>query len=198
MYKQIFIGNYFMSNRTKNYSAFYVAEPFSPSNLGAHATKDFCYYNTLRMWKGKDASFPFVNAHDATYSVRDGSNWETTLKPRLRERLRVSKNIILFLSENTKNSRALREEIEYGIGTLGLPVIVVYPDYESKSALLDRNGNLKQEVKNLWDNLSKFRDLMGNVPTLHIPMNKDTIRKALNNSSFTVQHKCENDVYIYR
>jgi hypothetical protein len=24
-----------------NYSAFYVAEPFNPSSLGAHATKDF-------------------------------------------------------------------------------------------------------------------------------------------------------------
>lgn len=33
-----------------NYCAFYVAEPFSESALGAHATKDFVYYNTLRMW----------------------------------------------------------------------------------------------------------------------------------------------------
>lgn len=187
-----------MSNRTKNYSAFYVAEPFSPSNLGAHATKDFCYYNTLRMWKGEDASFPFVNAHDATYSVRDGSDWEKTLKPRLRERLRVSKNIILFLSKNTESSDALREEIEYGIGTLGLPVIVIYPDYKSKSDLLDENGNLKEEVKKLWNNLPEFRDLMSSVPTLHIAMNKETIRKALNEKSFSVQHKCINDVYIYR
>lgn len=186
-----------MPNRTKNYSAFYVTEPFSPSNLRENATKDFCYYNTLRMWKGADASFPFVNAHDATYSVRDGSDWERTLKPRLRERLRVSKNIILFLSERTENSRALREEIEYGIGALGLPVIIVYPDYSSESDLLDENGNLKQEVKKLWNNLPKFRDLMGDVPTLHIPMNKETIRKALNEKSFTVQHKCVNDVYIY-
>lgn len=189
-----------MSNRTKNYSAFYVAEPFSPSNLGANATKDFCYYNTLRMWKGADASFPFVNAHDATYSVRDGSDWEKTLKPRLRERLRLSKNIILFLSENTKNSRALREEIEYGVGTLGLPIIVVYPDYSEESDLLDKNSNLKKDVTDLWDNLPVFRNLMGSVPTLHIPMNKNSIRKALNNINFTIQHKHnrENKCYLYR
>jgi len=62
--------------RNSNYTAFYVAEPFEPVSLGAHATKDFCYYNTLRAWKGKDTSFPFNDAHAKTYSVRDGSNWE--------------------------------------------------------------------------------------------------------------------------
>ena len=103
-----------MTYRNCNYTAFYVDEPFSTSQLGAHATKDFCYYNMLRAWRGSDILFPFNDAHARTYSVRDGSNWETTLKPRLRERLRYSKNIILFLSSNTKYSRALREEISYG------------------------------------------------------------------------------------
>ena len=101
-----------MAYRNGNYTAFYVAEPFNPSSLGANATKDFQYYNVLRMWKGADATFPFVDSHDKTYSVRDGSDWEYTLKPRLRERLRNSKNIILILSSITTNSRALREEID--------------------------------------------------------------------------------------
>ena len=43
--------------RTGNYCAFYVAEPFNPGPLAAHLTKDFVYYNTLRMWKGADSSF---------------------------------------------------------------------------------------------------------------------------------------------
>ena len=81
-----------------NYSAFYVSEPFSESSLGAHASKDFCYYNMLRAWKGLDSSFPFNNAHDTTYNVRDNSDWETTLKPRLHQRLRNSQNLIYFLS----------------------------------------------------------------------------------------------------
>lgn len=34
-----------MANRTGNYCAFYVAEPFNQNNLGANAAKDFCYYN---------------------------------------------------------------------------------------------------------------------------------------------------------
>ena len=119
-----------MAYRNGNYAAFYVAEPFNASALGAHATKDFCYYNMLRAWKGKDSSFPFNDSHDKTYNVRDNSNWELTLKPRLRERLRSSKNIVLFLSSNTVSSRALREEIDYGINDQGLPVIVIYPALE--------------------------------------------------------------------
>ena len=121
-----------MAYRNGNYAAFYVAEPFNASALGAHATKDFCYYNMLRAWKGKDSSFPFNDSHDKTYNVRDNSDWELTLKPRLRERLRSSKNIVLFLSSNTVSSRALREEIDYGINDQGLPVIVIYPEYDSK------------------------------------------------------------------
>ena len=49
-----------MDYRNGNYAAFYVAEPFNASALGAHATKDFCYYNMLRAWKGKEASFPLM------------------------------------------------------------------------------------------------------------------------------------------
>lgn len=187
-----------MTNRTKNYTAFYVTEPFDESNLGANKQKDFCYYNLLKAWKAKDSTFPFVNAHDATYSVRDGSDWEKTLKPRLHARLAVSKNIILFLSERTINSRALREEIEYGISTKGLPVIVIYPDYSEKSELLNADGkSLNDEIKKLWDNLPVFRDLMKDVPTLHIPMNKEVIRNALNDRELTVKYKCKPDIYIY-
>ena len=131
--------------RNGNYCAFYVAEPFSERGLGANATKDFVYYNMIRAWKGKNSSFPFIDSHDKNYNVRDGSDWETTLKPRLRERLRESKNIVLFLSEKTVSSRALREEIDYGINDQGLPVIVVYSDYDSKASLL-KDCSLKKEV----------------------------------------------------
>lgn len=186
-----------MAYRNGNYTAFYVAEPFSESGLGANATKDFVYYNMLRAWKGTDTIFPFIDSHDKNYNVRDGSDWEKTLKPRLRDRLAKSKNIILFLSERTVSSRALREEIDYGINTQGLPVIVVYPDYDSKASLL-KDGSLKQEIKDLWDKLPKFRDNMSKVPTLHIPMKKDIIKMALENDGFKLNTKKEADVYIYK
>lgn len=182
-----------------NYCAFYVSEPFNESSLGAHATKDFCYYNMLKAWKGLDNSFPFNNAHDTTYNVRDNSDWETTLKPRLRERLRNSKNIVLFLSSNTLNSRAVREEIEYGVNSLGLPVIVIYPELKTKDDLLtsDKN-NLNNVVKNLWNKLPVFRDSKSKVPVLHVPINKDTIKMALNNSDFRIDSGKNPNDYFYK
>lgn len=186
-----------MAYRNGNYTAFYVAEPFNSSSLGANATKDFCYYNLLRSWKGADASFPFIDSHNKTYSVRDGSDWEQTLKPRLRERLRNSKNIVLILSSSTVNSRALREEIDYGINDQGLPAIVIYPEYDSKEKLLI-NGSLKQSVKNLWDKLPVFRDSMKNVPTLHVPIKKDLIQAALLHSDFMVDSKGAADIYWFK
>lgn len=185
-----------MAYRNGNYTAFYVAEPFSTSTLGANATKDFCYYNMLRTWKGANSSFPFNDSHDKTYNVRDNSDWETTLKPRLRERLRISKNIVLFLSSYTANSRALREEIDYGINDQGLPVIVIYPEYETKESLLT-NGSLKQAVKNLWNSLPVFRDSMKNVPTIHVPMNKNLIEKSLSDKDFMVTTKTNVGIFRY-
>lgn len=183
-----------MPNRTANYTAFYVAEPFNETNLGANAAKDFCYYNMLKAWKASDSAFPFVNAHDKTYNVRDGSDWESTLKPRLHQRLRTSKNVILFLSSNTKNSRALNEEIDYAINTLGLPIIVVYPDFSTKEDIADSNG-LKQQVKDLWDKLPIFRDNMSKVATIHIPMNKALITSALYDSDLKVQTMVVGEYY---
>lgn len=186
-----------MTVRNGNYCAFYVAEPFSETALGAHATKDFVYYNLLKSWKGGDSSFPFVDSHAKTYSVRDGSDWETTLKPRLRERLRASKNIVLFLSDATINSRALREEVDYGINDQELPVIVIYPGFDSKASLLS-GGVLKQEVKNLWAKLPMFRDSMSKVPTLHVPLNKASISEALKHQDFMLNTKTKPDYYWFK
>lgn len=187
-----------MAYRNGNYTAFYVAEPFSESSLGANATKDFVSYNLLRAWKGADASFPFIDSHQKNYNVRDGSDWEKTLKPRLHDRLNNSKNIILFLSSVTKNSRAIREEIDYGINTNGLPVIVVYPEYSKKSDIVDSNSNsIKQDIKDLWNKLPMFRDSMKNVPTIHIPNKKSLIKKALEDTDFMVNSKGEANIYFY-
>lgn len=185
-----------MAYRIYNYSAFYVAEPFNPSNLGAYATKDFLYYNTLKAWKGKDSSFPFNDAHETTYNVRDNSDWELTLKPRLHARLNNSKNIILFLSKNTCNSRALREELDYGINVLRLPVIVIYPDYILNDNIAEsHHPNMLAKI--LWDKLPMFRDNMDKVPTAHVPMNKEYIAKALNDPDFMIQKKSNNYCYCY-
>ena len=187
-----------MAYRNGNYSAFYVNEPFSENNLGAHAAKDFLYYNLLRAWKASDPAFPFIDSHAKNYNVRDDSDWELTLKPRIRERLRNSKNLVLFLSSITKNSRALREEVDYGINDQGLPVIVVYPDFSEESDIIFCDSEkVRKKIEDLWGKLPKFRDSMKNVPTLHVPLKKDLIRKALGDKNFQVQTKGEPDVFFY-
>ena len=186
-----------MAFRNGNYVAFFVAEPFNPSALGAHATKKhFGHYNLMRSWKGSDPSFPFNDSHDKTYSVRDCSDWETTLKPRLRERLRNSKNIVLFLSSRTVKLRALREEVDYGINNQGLPVIVIYPEYDTKESLLT-NGSLKQPIVALWDLLPVFRDSMKMVPTLHVPMSKSLIETSLRDEDWMIATKTKPGIFRY-
>lgn len=176
-----------MRYRNGTYAAFYVAEPFNEYNLGAYSAPDFVYYQTLRAWKGADSSFPFIDSHEKTYNVRDGSSWEYTLKPRLHERLRNSKNIVLFLSSRTKASKALSEEMEYGIGILGLPVIVVYPEFDPVLG----DGRLDSRAFDLWNKVPAFKRLMDTIPTVHIAMKKDQIRQALNSSFYKVQTKAE-------
>nr|VFK12732.1 MAG: MTH538 TIR-like domain (DUF1863) [Candidatus Kentron sp. LFY] len=188
-----------MAYRNGNYSAFYVREPFSENNLGAHSTKDFVSYNLLRAWKANDSSFPFIDSHNKNYNVRDDSDWEKTLKPRIRDRLNNSKNIILFISSITKSSRALREEIDFGINTNGLPIIVVYPEYSEKSDIIDCSSDtIKQKIKNLWDNLPIFRNSMDKVPTIHVPNKKALITKALNDPGLMVNTKDNPSQYFYK
>lgn len=186
-----------MPYRNANYCAFYVDEPFDACNLGYNVAHDFCFYRQLQAWKERNPSFPFVDAHQKTYSVRDGSDWEGTLKPRLHERLRNSKNIILFLSNITKNSRALHEEIEYGIGSCGLPVIVIYPDFKEKIEIA-YDGYLTGQVKKLWDRLLIFRELMQEVAVFHVPYQKVLIEHALMDKDFMVDTMGKPDNYWYK
>lgn len=184
-----------MSYRNANYCAFYVDEPVNEWNLGANAAHDLCYYRQLQAWKAADPSFPFIDAHGKTYSVRDGSDWDGILKPRLHKRLRESKNIILFLSSITRDSRALHEEIDYGMVTLGLPVIVVYPDIKDEYYLVS-SGKFSFYVTSLWAKLPIFRNHMNAVPVLHIPYKKDFIRRALQDENFMINTKRRLGNYI--
>ena len=160
-----------MAYRNGNYAAFYVAEPFDERGLGAYAAHDFCHYQLLRAWASQDWLFPFNDSHEKTY--------------------RNSKNIILFLSSNTKPSKALTEEIEYGVGTLKLPIIVVYPEFDPIAA----GGYFDSRVFELWSALPAFKRLMNTVPTVHVPMRKDDISRALSSPGYQVQSKTKPGLY---
>lgn len=187
-----------MSYRNGNYTAFYVSEIYPDNSSLPEEKFDFCYYRLFQQWKDEDSTFPFIDSHDKTYNVRDTSDWETTLKPRIHQRLSDSKNIVLILSSLTKNSRALREEIDYGINSKGLPIIVIYPEYQYKKDILNSSGtDLNSGIKDLWDKLPVFRDNKNLVPTLHIPLGKRVLRSALSDQSFMVNTKTDSKTFYY-
>ena len=103
---------------------------------------------------------------------------------------------IVSLSNITKNSRALREEIDYGLNVKGLPVIVIYPDFKEKSDIRCSTG-IRKQVKDLWDELPIFRDNMDKVATVHVPYKKELITSALNNTKFEVQTMTNASIYSF-
>ena len=75
-------------------------------------------------------------------------------------------------------------------------MIVVYPEFTDKAEIAE-SGKIKQHIRRLWDNLPRFRDQMDDVPTIHVPLDKSLISKALRDSDLTVQHKNENGRWFY-
>lgn len=183
-----------MTYKNGNYSVFY-----NQKNSEAFTSKDIIYYNLLKAWKRDDTTFPFIDSLNKFNNALNGNDWVTILKPKLRNQLDHSKNIILFLSSITKSSRVLQEEIDYGINNLGLPVIVIYPEFSENNKIINCATEIfKKQIKDLWDKLPVFRDSMHNVPTFHVPFNQMLIRNALNDHDFMIKTKCLPGTYIYK
>lgn len=112
-----------MHYRTGTYVAFDALGKTNPTQ------SDRRYYALLQAWsENENSTFHFSNSHDRTYKVRDTSQDET-LKRRIRERLSCSKNMVVFLSSDTrKNGSWLSYEIEQAVDVHKLPLIIVYTD----------------------------------------------------------------------
>ena len=137
------------------------------------ANSDYKYFNTLKMWqKSNSCDFNFVNSHEKTYAVRDTS-CDITLRNRLRERMRNSKNMLVIISNETNYNRGLLNwEIETAVNDYNLPIIVAYTGETNFSYLTERliqrlPKNLKEYVVN---NTAKVA---------HIPFTQDKIKYAI-------------------
>ena len=60
-----------------------------------------------------------------------------------------------------------------------------------------RTGNNERAILEYLIGLPKFRDSMGNVATVHIPLDKETITNALNAEEFMVNTMAEAKQYYY-
>lgn len=182
-------------NKTGTYVAFYVDESTATGG-NVQTAKDLCYYHTIEMWKATTDDFHFINSHDKTYNVKDESEYSTLLA-RLRKRLNLSRNMLLLLSSNTKQSRALNDEIEYAI-KIGLPIIVAYVDCGNNDEVR-LNGALTNNAKDYLKKLPVLQKAVLNkdVTTLHIPFTKEYIKLALDDSELTYNGKDKNKNYTY-
>ena len=170
-----------------NYCSFYIKtedpdDLFFENQLGATSTYDYYYYNQLKLWKRMDRSFNYSDVHCMTYPFRTGISWEKKLKPLIHKRLDNSKNVLLLLSHVTQETEQMNEEMDYSINVSGKPVIVAYVDCREKNEVYNVNGEVRDELKKLWDKVPVFRDNWEKVYVQHVPFNNDEIRLALSNA----------------
>lgn len=89
------------------------------------ADTDMWAYKFMKGWKNNDnIDFDFYDAHDLN-NLRDGSS-ETTIKVKLRERMKNSKLLLVIVGEKTKNlHRFVRWEMDVAL-ELDVPIVAVY------------------------------------------------------------------------
>lgn len=155
-----------MANRTGTYVAFDGLGQTDPTK------SDFRYYSTMQAWDAnKKIDFKFVNSHEKTDAVRDTSKM-TTLKDRIQERLRASRNVVVILSSDTRKSGSMLSfEIEQALDTYDLPLILAYVDLQ---VVLQ-----PRLLSNYWPNAlsSRIGDGKGNM--IHIPFARDPLMDAI-------------------
>ena len=86
--------------------------------------EDMWAYGFMLGWNSKDhMDFDFHNAHDLNTITERAS--EETVKRKLRERFKSTKQVVVLIGEKTKNlNRFVRWEIDVAL-SLGLPIIAV-------------------------------------------------------------------------
>lgn len=138
------------------------------------------YFNLLKAWsENSNIEFSFSDSHQKTYQVSDSSKI-STLKSRLEERLRNSKNMMVIITDNTSWNRGLLcWEIEKAVDVYKLPLLVVYTKY-SKILNVDSHSNE-------WPKALKERIDNNSAKCIHLPFKKDLILDAI--SQFSIHDK---------
>lgn len=107
-----------MVYRTKTYIAF-------------DGDSDLMSYRTIQSWHANDSiSFTLNNAHDVN-TARDDSLPESIIR-QLKERLDVSKILLVLVGDKTKNNRKgiLKYELQYALRNK-LPLVLVFIGFEA-------------------------------------------------------------------
>lgn len=171
-----------MAYRNGTYIAFHADGTNIPTD------SDIKYYNLMKAWSAKtDDDFSMINSHDKTSAVRD-SSLKTTLRNRLKERLNLSKQMVLIIGPTTKNDTDwVPFEIEYAIDNCKLPIIIAYIGY---SYILT-----PKLLSDLWPKALKERIENGTAKAIHIPFKKEPLMDAM--SQFNLNNKPSTSLNYY-
>ena len=163
-----------MAYRTGTYFGFDGLGNTDPSQ------SDFKYYATVQSWAAsKNIDFQFVNSHEKASAVRDTSK-RATLESSIRNRLSVSKQMVIILSTDTRSTGSmLSYEIEKAIDLYNLPLILSYTGVDSMLS----PGNYSHR----WPTSLKSRLQSNKAKAIHIPFKKNALLDAI--SQFSVNGK---------
>ena len=163
-----------MAYRSGTYVAFHAGGTTDPT------ASDIKYYNTLKMWSAsKNIEFRLINSHEKTSAVRDTSTRET-LRRALVTRLNNSKNMLLILTNSTKNDNDwVPFEIAHAVDSCDMPIIAAYPDFISILSPAD--------LSNYWPPALSTRIVNGTAKVIHISFRKEPIFDAID--QFGVNNK---------
>jgi hypothetical protein len=126
---------------------------------------------TLKSWlRHEPLKFTSRTTNEVVYSA----GFSFTNKELIRNiiiQLRASKNCVLFLSKNTRRKDIIPFEIIYAIDDCQLPLIIVYPDYQTITA--------PTELAKYWPKELRNRIEASTTKVLHIPLSEEPARDAI-------------------
>ncbi len=155
-----------MAYRNGTYVAFHAGGTTDPT------ASDIKYYNTMKMWDANEnIDFKLINSHEKTSAVRDSSTKET-LRRSLISRLYNSRNMVLILTETTKNDTDwVPLEIAHAVDVCQIPIVAVYPDYNS---ILD-----PAQLADYWPPALASRITESTARVIHIPFKLPAVLDAI-------------------
>ena len=152
--------------RTGTYIAFHAEGKKDPT------ASDIKYFNLLKAWKSsKGREFNFTDSHEKTGAIQDRSK-KATVERHLKSRLQASKNMLLIVTETTKNDTDwVPMEISYAVDTCKIPIILAYPNFSIISAPI--------ELSHMWPSVLASRIRNGSVNAIHVPFVEAVLTDAI-------------------
>lgn len=156
-----------MAYRNGTYIAFHANGETDPT------ASDMRYFNLLKAWTQRtDDDFSFINSHDKTAAVRDGSHRDT-LRSRLVTRLRNSKHLLLIIGETTREDTDwVPFEIRYAVDECRIPIIAAY-------TVCNDPIYTPNHLAAYWPAALTTRIQNGAAGVIHVPFKKEPIRDAI-------------------